>query len=351
LSLSAALRYEDYPGMARLATPRIGLAWSPLADLTIKGSWSRSFKAPTLYQQYISYQAILLPAAPYGAGSASQAFVYASGGNPNLEPERAGSWTTGFEWEPHLLDGLRIDASYFDLDYRDRVVQPIAGGIALAFSDPGYAALVDRSPDGSALSDLIAGAELGLRNLTGRPYDPATVIAVLDNRNINVAVQAIHGFDAHARWRVPVATDRALTFDIAGTRLVSSQQLTDTLPATRLSGTIFNPPRLRARGSIQYESPRMHAAVFANYIGKLTDARFATPAALEASVNFDFSASYDLIAGAGEDPGLSVSLTVNNMFNDRPPLIAQTGPTDTPYDSTNYSPIGRFVAVGVRRSW
>jgi iron complex outermembrane recepter protein len=38
-------------------------------------------------------------------------------------------------------------------------------------------------------------------------------------------------------------------------------------------------------------------------------------------------------------------------LNDKPQLIEITGPTDTPYDSTNFSPIGRFMAVGIRRQW
>lgn len=44
LTLTGALRYEDYPGMARLATPRLGLIYAPIADLTLKASWARSFK-------------------------------------------------------------------------------------------------------------------------------------------------------------------------------------------------------------------------------------------------------------------------------------------------------------------
>lgn len=63
LSLSAAIRYEDYPGLDRLATPRIGLTYAPVDGLTFRGSWSRSFKAPTLFQQFTPYQAFLLPAA------------------------------------------------------------------------------------------------------------------------------------------------------------------------------------------------------------------------------------------------------------------------------------------------
>ena len=58
-----------------------------------------------------------------------------------------------------------------------------------------------------------------------------------------------------------------------------------------------------------------------------------------------------IIAGESRDPGLSVSLTVQNLFNFEPERIGGLGPTDTPFDSTNFSAIGRFVAFGIRRHW
>jgi iron complex outermembrane recepter protein len=77
LSLSGAVRYEDYPGLDRLATPRVGLIYAPVRDFTLRTSWSRSFKSATLYQQYVAYEAILLPAAvcradPMGGGGMSR---------------------------------------------------------------------------------------------------------------------------------------------------------------------------------------------------------------------------------------------------------------------------------------
>lgn len=351
LSISAALRYEDYPGMAQLATPRLGLVYSPLLGLSLKGSWARSFKAPTLYQQYVSYQAYLLPAAAYGAGSADQTFLYASGGNPDLKPERARSWTAGFELAPPSLPALHMSASFFDIRYRNRVVQPISGGIGAALGDPGYASLIGFDPAPDTLAQVIVGAEGGLQNFSGLPYDPAGVVAIVDNRNRNVALQAIHGIDAQATWRQDLGHARSLLFDLAGTWLVSRQQVSDALPQSQLSGTLFNPPRLRLRASAQYEAQRFRIAAYANYTGKLVDRRLAAHTTIAASTTFDLSASYDLIAGAGPEPALSIALTANNLFNDKPPLIAQTGPTDTPYDSTNYSPIGRFLAVGIKRAW
>lgn len=349
LSLSAALRYEDYPGMARLSTPRVGLIYAPVAGLTLRGSWARAFKAPTLYQQYVGYQAYLFPAAAFGASPATGTVLYASGGNPDVKPERARSWTAGFEIRPSA--NLAIEATWFNIRYRDRVVQPIAGSIAAAFRDPGYATLIDFSPAAGDLADLIAGAQLGLQNFSGTAYNPASVVALVDNRNLNVALQAIHGIDARLGWNHELGNRRRLTFDLAGTWLESSQQLTPALPAVQLAGTVFSPPSARARANFGYQDVHWRLGGAINYTGALADKRFATVTRLAPQATVDLAARYDFLPRPDGQPGLAISLIVNNLFDARPRAIRTTGPTDTPYDSTNYSAIGRFIALGISRHW
>lgn len=351
LSVSGAVRYEDYPGMARLATPRFGLIYAPVAGLTLRGTWSRSFKAPTLYQQYVPYEAYLLPAAAFGAGSAGRTVFYTSGGNPGLKPERARSWTAGFELRPVALPNLTLEATWFDIRYSDRVLQPIAGSIAAAFIDPGYATLINRAPTASLLASLIAGADPGLQNFSGAAYDPANVVALVDNRNINVAAQKIHGIDARIAWNGDVGPSGKLSLDLAGTWLESDQQLTRALPDVKLAGTVFSPPHVRFRATAGYQAARFRISSSLNYTGALADRRFSTASRIAPSATVDLGLRYDIIPGRGGEPGLAVSLQVNNAFNRKPDVIRTTGPTDTPYDSTNYSSIGRFVAVGVTRHW
>lgn len=349
LSLSGAVRYEDYPGMAQLATPRVGLLYAPVGGLTLRGTWSRSFKAPTLFQQFIPYEAFLLPAAAFGAGTGTVFFT--SGGNPDLKPERARSWTAGFELKPAALAGVSIEATWFDIRYRDRVLQPIVGSIAAAFRDPGFATLINRSPAAADLADLIAGAQFGLSNFSGTTYNPSAVVALIDNRNINVAAQAIHGVDARVGWQGQLGGGGKLTLDLAGTWLDSAQRLTSTLPEVQLAGTVFSPPKVRLRGTAGFERGNFQASSSLNYTGALADRRFATAARIAPSATLDFGLRYALVRGKDEEPGLAISLVVNNVFDNKPQIIRITGPSDTPYDSTNYSPIGRFVAVGVTRRW
>ncbi len=351
LSLSASARYEDYEGIDKQTTPRVGVAYTPVAGLTLKANWGRSFKAPTLYQRFIPYQTILLPASAYGVGTRPETVFYLSGGNPDVRTERARSWTTGLELKPAAIPEVTLSTTWYDIRFRDRVVRPLAGSIALAFRDPGYASLVDFSPDPASLADLIAGSLSGLENFSGVAYDPAKVVALFDNRNRNVAEWSISGLDARLSWARSFQNGDALALDLAGTYLDSSQLLTPELPAVQLAGTIFNPPRYRARGSARFSTGAWVANLAVNYTGALSDPRFTPARRLSSSASVDLGLRYTALKRDRRDPDFEVSLTVQNLLDDEPQAIGQTGPTDTPYDSTNYSPIGRFIAFGLRRQW
>lgn len=351
LTLSTAFRYEDYPGLDQLATPRIGVTYSPVDGLLLRGSWSRSFKAPTLFQQYTFYETVLFPASFAGIGNGSDTILLAAGGNPDVRPERARSWTAGLEVKPRLIPGLTFSASWYDIRYTDRVAEPITGSILAAFSDPAYASLIDFMPDPARLAALIAGAPFGLANFTGAPFDPANVVAVADNRNTNIAAWAVEGFDARISWDRQLGEDRLIGFDLSGSWFESSQRVAADLPETQLAGTIFNPAKLRLRGTARLEAGPLAANAAVNYTGALLDRRFGTDRRISPSATVDLGLSYTVISGKGRDPGLEVSLIAQNLFNERPDVLGQVGPFDTPYDSTNFSPIGRFVAFGIRRHW
>src|SRR3546814_7121006 len=53
------MRGENYDSFGTTATPKVGLIYSPGADFSLKASWGKSFKAPTLFQRYYSVSAYL----------------------------------------------------------------------------------------------------------------------------------------------------------------------------------------------------------------------------------------------------------------------------------------------------
>jgi iron complex outermembrane receptor protein len=84
--ISAAVRYERYPGIGSVATPKLGAVFSPLPDFDVKASWGKSFRAPTLYQQYQPEFAYILPASQLGGSSfpAGSLALLALGGDAKL---------------------------------------------------------------------------------------------------------------------------------------------------------------------------------------------------------------------------------------------------------------------------
>lgn len=351
LSVTAAIRHEDFEDVEKFAAPRIGIRYAPVAGLTLHGNWSRSFKAPTLFQRFSPYQTLLFPADLFGAGAGEETVLLASGGNPDVRAERARSIAAGFEVRPEAIPGLTFSGTYYDVDFTDRVATPIPGSVVAAFGDPAFASLFDFDPDPARLASLIAGSLNGLENFSGFAFDPANVVVLADNRNTNVEAWAIKGVDLRLAWTKRTASDRLFGFELSGTWLDSRQQVIAGLPETQLSGTVFNPPRYRARGLARYEAGPLRGNLAVNYLGALRDPRFADAARISPSATVDLGVTYDIISGPEREPGLAVSLTVQNLFNYEPERIGGLGPTDTPYDSTNFSAIGRFIAFGIRRHW
>jgi outer membrane receptor protein involved in Fe transport len=351
LSVTAAIRNEDFENVEQFAAPRIGIRYAPVAGFTLHGNWSRSFKAPTLFQRFSPYQTLLFPAELFGAGSGDETVLIASGGNPDVRAERARSIAAGFELRPESMPGLTVSGTYYDINFTDRVATPIPGSVVAAFGDPAFASLLDFNPDPARLTSLIAGSLNGLENFSGVTFDPANVAVLADNRNTNVAAWNVEGVDLRLSWTKRLGGDRQFGLDLTGTWLDTSQQVVAGQPQTQLSGTVFNPPRYRARGLARYEAGGLRANVAVNYLGSLRDPRFADAETISPSATVDLGVTYDVIPGKGRDPGLAVSLTVQNLFNFEPERIRGLGPTDTPYDSANFSAIGRFVAFGIRRHW
>src|SRR3546814_11032727 len=121
--LSAAVRYERYEGLADVASPQLGLVYRPIPSITIKGGWGKSFKAPTFYQRYKVYQAILLPASSLGGAGAiaSNPVLYLAGGNPDLEPERSSNWNVSVAYQPPSIPALKLETNYLHIRYRNRL--------------------------------------------------------------------------------------------------------------------------------------------------------------------------------------------------------------------------------------
>jgi outer membrane receptor protein involved in Fe transport len=356
LSLDAALRYERYPGMASVANPKLGLVYAPSRDLDLKFSWGKSFKAPTLSEESEQAYAYLYAANLLGGGRfpAGSDALLAYGGNPDLKPERATSWSTTVVAHPVAVPGLKVEATYFHIDYRNRIIQPISGAqLFTALSDPVFGSYVVLDPSEALQTAAINEAAKGLTNYTGGAYDPATVAALINDRFINAARQWIKGVDLSVSYHTDLGSAGSLDLRGLASWLDSHERLSPSAPTRPLSGTIFNPPHYKGlfAATWSYRSASLTATV--NYVGGLTDISQSPHVRVGSQTTLDLVGTLDI----GRDHGLlgdiGLSLAIRNAFNQRPPYATPSGGLAyyPDYDSTNYSAIGRFVGLTVTKSW
>lgn len=351
LSVSAAIRYENYKGVADLFTPKFGVIYRPIPGVTLRSAWGRAFKAQTLYQEFQIRQGVLFPGSVFPGAASSKTVFVAAGGNDNLKPEKATTWTATLEVQPQIIPGLTVQASYFHVNYKDRVVQPLGNNLFQAFSDPIYAAYILLNPSSQFLAEQIARLPQGLSNATGQPYDPASVGGYLDASLQNAATQKLEGVDLSAEYRMHFENGDQLSLSASASYLKSDQQLSAGQPTVQLAGLIFNPPHWRWRAGSSWEHANVSLSGYANYISGTTDNRYNPAPRVDAFTSVDLVGRIRLTATSGLFSGIDATLSVLNLFNEKPSKITNTNLADPPYDSSNYSVVGRVVSLTLTKSW
>jgi outer membrane receptor protein involved in Fe transport len=352
LSFSAAARYERYRGIGHVVTPKIAAIYAPSADFDLKATWGKSFRAPTLYQQYQAINLVLAPPVIFGRSDfpSSATALYWEGGNPDLKPERATNFSTTVDLHPRSIEGARLQLSYFRTRYRDRVVTPITFP-SRALVDRIYADRLTFSPSAALLASVVASAA-SFGNATSSPYDPSTVAVLIDNRSVNAGFQKIQGVDLLFGYSTSLpASLGEISARFDGAYLKSSQQLDPAQPILPLAGILFNPPHWSSRSDITWTRGVMIFNAGMSYIGGVEDTRSTPAAHVRGMTIFDITGRLRSGATSGPMRGLEATLTIQNVFNAKPARIATSLPSDAPYDSTNYSPVGRFVALSLLKKW
>uniref|UniRef100_UPI002633AF15 TonB-dependent receptor n=1 Tax=uncultured Brevundimonas sp. TaxID=213418 RepID=UPI002633AF15 len=229
LTLSASARYTDYESYGEDTTYKVGLVYTPVNWLSLRGTYGTSYRAPALFEQFVgatsgfisgandpcSEQTPNDPAAlvanctAEGYGSSfvqtSSVRVITSGGAvAGLEAETSDNMTVGAIFQPTLPSGwgdLSFAVDYYEIEV-DNGVSRIGSGAILNFcytssasdfaSDAGYCALVERNTNTNALT----------------VYDSY----------VNVATDVVKGLDYTVRYRRDFGPGTAL-FNLAVTQM------------------------------------------------------------------------------------------------------------------------------------
>jgi outer membrane receptor protein involved in Fe transport len=348
LEVSLAARSERYSDFGTASSPKVGVRYVPVSDLTVRASWGRSFKAPSFHQMYQDIQLLLVPKTLIGGTGTGHAFI-TYGGNPDLNPERSISKTLGFDYQPRAFKTLRLSASFYDVDYKDRVVRPIPN-LSAALSNPVYVPFIYLAPSAAEQAALIASANTFV-NYTGVPHDPARVEVWAKTQNANATAQSIRGMDLSYRQSFDTQIGR---FDaqLVGTWTRLRQQTLPNLPELTLSGTIFHVPDFKARAGLGWQNGPWAVNGFVNYVSDEIDDGVTPHQPISAWTTADARIAYRFEnTGALQD--LSVAVSVTNLFDQKPPfaLSPSLSYTGINFDSTNHSIIGRFVSLTLTKEW
>lgn len=348
LDLSVSGRLENYSDFGSRTSPKLGIVYVPVQDLTVHSTWGRSFRAPALQQKYGARTTYLFdvtdPASPAGRSQ----ILFSSGANPGLQPETASSWSAGFDFKPARIPRLRLAIDYYDINYVNRISDPVPN-IGVALSNPAFSPFVTRNPTPEFQQNVIAGSVFS--DYSASPYNPATLAAYVNASNQNISREHADGFDTTAAYSVPISIGTlGATFNSAVLHL--TEKLIASSPSQALSGAIFNPPKLRMRGGLNLESGSWNSAVFVNYSDFEVDNSKMPATHIASWTTIDAQVAYGTKDG-GTLGGLTLALSVQNLFDRDPPFVmaTSTGIAGLHYDATTASALGRFVSLRMNKRW
>ena len=120
LDVQIALRYEDYGGTTGdTIDPKFAVSYRVSDTLSLRGSISTSFRAPSIFQKDGGATSLNQMVDPL-TGAAAFAAARASG-NKDLVPEESTAFNLGLSLEP--MNDLSIEVDYWSFDFTNLIIQ------------------------------------------------------------------------------------------------------------------------------------------------------------------------------------------------------------------------------------
>lgn len=344
LEISAAGRVERYGDFGRTENPKLGVLYAPTEDLSLRASFGTSFRAPNmpeLYQLQSSSPVLIGP-----AGAQTLVLLH-TGGNRDLQPESARSWSFGVDYAPNALPGLKLSATWFDVRFKDQIGQPTAGDTANLLSNPAYGPFVNRITPGDAEQLARVKAIMAISTNANITLFPAEAYrAIVDARFVNTSQVQVRGLDAQASYSWRIGED-LFDVDASASYLADfKRRFTPTATAVQQLDTANQPVDLRARLAGTWSRGPYGLSAALNYVD---DYHSETGRKIQAWKTVDLQARWSPNADFGPLAGLSLTLSVQNAFDEDPPFY--DNPLGLAFDPANADPLGRTVALQLTKRW
>lgn len=319
----AAVRYDKYPN-ASATSPRVGLKWTALPELSFRGSYTRSFRAPVLKQLFGAQEegAITITdpdqctklGVPLDAkGECLVAAYQVNGSNPDLQPEKGKTYNLGVVFE--VMKNFNASVDWWKIQKTNDISTPTIG---------------------TAIDD-------GLFTKVGPRYEIFTNLR-------NFAQRQTSGVDVDARWRFPgtflgnISLRNLLTYYTSDKTRTSSGEAWDDYLGT------YAKPRFRNNFSVIAENGPWTYGVTWRTVGGFWDTDEARPLA-DGTRRVGSHEEGDVLLQYAGIKNLELSLGVKNIFDRMPPL-SLTNALDNSYTQMGfaelYSNRGRFFQLGLK---
>ncbi|MCC5996108.1 MAG: TonB-dependent receptor [Oceanicaulis sp.] len=185
LTIDGAYRYADYSTVGGAETWKLGMIWTPVEDISFRGTVSQAIRAPNIDELFRpDNPAFFRPIDPCDAAELANApdpalrtancqaggaglpglpagftdplsarFPGVAGGNPNLSEEKADTITLGLVFTPRVLPGFNFTLDYWNVEIEDGIgfvtSQQIVDGCydSTDFPNSAFCGLFERETD------------------------------------------------------------------------------------------------------------------------------------------------------------------------------------------------------------
>ncbi|MEO6717784.1 MAG: TonB-dependent receptor [Novosphingobium sp.] len=368
LSVTASARYDHYSDFGHTFNPKFGINFQPVDWLTLRGNWGKAFQAPGLSDlaqataQSVNPLPTTLrpffdPNTPVLGGSNHTGFLVAFGGTlPGLQPQKATTWSLGFDIRPPAT-GLTAGMTYYNINFKgligfapinlptfyknfaDKVVLYTAGDAAMQAYFNQLAANLPGGLAGTAAQNTLASIGGNFSN----------VYAVMDGRTTNLGTVLTDGIDFYVHYSHETGFGDVYAA-VDGTYILSLKQ-GGTTGVADVNGVDPNN---------KFKVNTTLGAHVGNFQGQVTWAHNSGMAEGPSAANlqqsyvigfnvFNLFFKYNV---PGESPwlkDLSFTVNVDNVLDTDPPLYR--GLSNSLFGAANGFTLGRVIKIGVSKKF
>lgn len=343
LEISGSIRHDDYSDVGGTTNPKVGITYKPVESLTLRGNYGTSFHAPSLADlgNSVDARVQVILFSPFRAANSSpfdvlRPTIAIAGGNADLRPETAKTWSLGFDFKPAGVPGLIASATYYNVKFENAISVPPFTSPVL-FSDPNYSSFYILNP---TLAQATAAA--GSLRIDGVPslaalYAFSSPYVLFLARRANLGAVHTDGIDFNLAYAHDTGFG-SINASFAGTYTLDRKTQT-------IKGGPFSDDLKNGTGRLSF------VAGLGGRVGDLTGraslnhrsgyplAGVAPQTRVSSFNTVDLFFSYDL---GDLLPDTALTVNVDNLFDQDPPYLnAVPG-------YTNGSTLGRMISFGVR---